>query len=69
MQKSPWYNVTEADQSLIGTKVVKISGKPFKSGEKVGTVDGFIDHPTTGRLCFLMLEDGTHVECSRCKPV
>lgn len=51
----------------VGKQVSKRSGKPFKSGEKVGTVTGLIEHPTTKQPAFTLAEDGTHVECRRCQ--
>ena len=40
------------DIEWVGKRVVKISGKPFKSGAKIGTVAGLAVHPKTQRLCF-----------------
>lgn len=58
----------EFQQALIGQQVVKRSGKPFKSGAKIGTVKGLTVHPTTQRACFTFEEDDTYVECGRCTP-
>ena len=54
-------------KAWIGKQVSKESGKPFKSGEKLGTVTGMITHPITKRPAFTMQEDGTYVECCRCQ--
>lgn len=56
-----------------GTKVVKFSGKPFKSGEHVNTVKDVIEHPNkidpeTGKgvPAYTFYEDESIVECARC---
>lgn len=56
-----------------GTKVVKFSGKPFKSGEYVNTVKDVIEHPDkidkdTGKgvPAYTFVEDDSIVECARC---
>lgn len=52
----------------IGHSVVKRKGKPFKSGEKVGTVAQMTtNEPHTSQPAFLMAEDGSTVECFRCR--
>jgi hypothetical protein len=56
----------ETDLLPIGTEVVKVSGKPFKSVLKVGVVAGYQEHPVTGKSCYLMRDDGTYVEARRC---
>jgi hypothetical protein len=50
-------------ETWIGKQVYKESGK---SGAKLGTVTGIIEHPITENPAFTMLEDGTYVECRRC---
>lgn len=50
----------------IGTVIVKISGRPFKSSFKQATVKGYIIHPKTKRQCYTFEEDDTYVECLRC---
>lgn len=52
--------------SMIGENIVKNSGKPFKSGKKVGLVMGVCIHDHTTNLAFVM-DDGSHVECGHCK--
>ena len=54
---------------LIGKQVTKISPKPFKSGSKVNTVRGVIDHPVLHIPAFTFEEDDSHVECRRCVEV
>ena len=56
-----------------GTKVVKFSGKPFKSGEHVNTVKCVVEHPNkidknTGRgvPAYTFYEDDSIVECASC---
>lgn len=51
----------------IGTKIVKTSRKPFKSGDKIGTVDGYAVHPVTNKQCYVLKECGSIVEAFRCK--
>lgn len=57
----------EGWQLWIGRQVVKTSRKPFKSGEKVNTVKGIVVNPQTGHNAFEFVEDGSNVECWRCK--
>jgi hypothetical protein len=59
----------EAWKSMVGLAVLKPSGKPFKSGNKVNTVIGTRVHQITGRLCFVFMEDDSHVECFRCETI
>jgi len=40
--------------------------KPFKSGLKVNTVRGVIDHPILLIPAFVFMEDDSYVECRRC---
>lgn len=58
-----------ADPSLIGRKVIKRSGKPFKSGDKVGTIKGFVKHPKLEVTCFTFDEDDSYVACYQCVTV
>lgn len=53
-------------KAAFGAQVRKKSNKPFKSALKIVTVNGFIDHPKTGRLCYTFLEDDSYVECIKC---
>ena len=53
-------------QNFIGLTVRKLSNKPFKSGDKIGTVKAIKEHSITGYTAFIMLEDGSEVEAFRC---
>lgn len=59
----------------IGTKVYKLSGKPFKSMFKVNTISGIVESPyrkdSTGKglLCYTFLEDDSVVETIKCRKV
>ena len=48
--------------------VKKKSGKPFKSGKKIATVKGVIDHPfrPTGGKAYIFEEDDSCVAVSVC---
>jgi len=51
-------------------KVKKKSGKPFKSGNKINTVDKMIDHPINkGELAYTFLEDDSYVSVVMCELV
>lgn len=54
-------------QPMIGNKVYKSSGKPFKSGNKVNTVIGVVDHAFTNHWAYIFAEDVSAVECFRVK--
>jgi len=56
------------DQKWGGKKVVKSSGKPFKYGGKVGTVNEVcLSHPYKPDVMgFIIKEDGSFVEAWRC---
>ncbi len=51
---------------FIGLTVRKKSNKPFKSGEKIGTVKDIKQHSITGHTAFIMAEDNSEVEAFRC---
>lgn len=51
---------------LIGLVVRKKSNRPFKSGNKIGTVKAIKEHSVTGHTAFIMLEDDSEVEAFRC---
>lgn len=63
-------------KSLIGKRVTKrpiseknlkgYNPKPFKSGLKVNTVKGIINHPILNVPAFTFDEDDSFVECRRC---
>jgi len=50
---------------MIGKYVVKKSGKPFKSGKKMGQIKEIVQHPITGRSAF-KLDDQSIVEQRIC---
>lgn len=54
-------------RSHAGMLVFKPSGKPFKSGRKVNTVKGVVEHPITGLPCYTFEEDDTFVAVNRCE--
>lgn len=54
---------------LIGKKVFKPSGKPFKSGLKINTVKAITSHPILNIPAFTFEEDDSLVECRRVKLV
>jgi hypothetical protein len=63
----PVTNLLRESESLpIGTRVAKVSGKPFKSSLKVNTIAGHITHPITGRSSYSFVEDDTVVEAKQC---
>ena len=47
--------------SYIGKFVSKI-----KSGNKINTVNGIINHPVLNIPAFTFIEDDSYVECRRC---
>jgi len=55
-------------EEYIGKKVVKISGKPFKSSYKANTVKDVVEHPL-GKPAFSFEEDDSIVEAWRCRLV
>lgn len=46
----------------IGCKVVKVSGKPFKSQKKIATVKAISINPYTNKLAALFEEDDSVVD-------
>ena len=56
--------------SFIGKQVSKKpngqNSKPFKSGSKINTVKGIIEHPQLKVPAFTFVEDDSYVNCSRC---
>lgn len=56
---------------MIGMRVSKthrvgVEPKPFKSGLKVNTIRGVINHPQLNIPAFVFVEDTSYVECRRC---
>lgn len=60
-------------ENWIGQRVRKtarrpVEPKPFKSGSKVNTVAGIIDHPQLpGQKAFTFVEDDSYVACRTCQ--
>ena len=56
---------------LVGKRVEKKSGKPFKSRLKINTVKAVVEHPLKpgGGLAFTFVEDDSVVTASLCKGV
>jgi len=56
----------------IGRRVSKVRArlgrepKPFKSGQKVNTVRGVIEHPILRVPAFVFEEDDSYVACKAC---
>ena len=65
---NPQAGVEHKDYSgYIGKKVHKPkSDRPFKSGFKINTVKGVIEHPILGIPAYTFEEDDSYVECRRC---
>lgn len=56
------------DLRFLSMRVVKLSGKPFKSGFKINTVKSTdYVHPITGKVCYHFIEDDSYVEIHRCR--
>ena len=55
-------------ENCVAKKVVKRSGKPFKSGLKTATIRSVVDHPyLPGELAFIFEEDESCVSICQCK--
>lgn len=54
-------------KDLIGKKVQKLSGKPFKSGFKVNTIKAFVVNPNTYLPAYLFEEDDSTVDMRTCE--
>ncbi len=54
---------------MIGLEVVKISGKPFKSGSKINSVTGIVtnEEDPEKREGFTFEEDDSIVNCEMCE--
>jgi len=60
-------------ETNIGKRVCKCSisrkvpnNKPFKSGSKINTIKGVVNHPQLNRPAYTFEEDESYVECRRC---
>jgi len=59
------------NEQMVGMRVKKPSGKPFKSGNKINTVKEIVDHPNSpreGTKAFSFYEDDSVVDCNSCVP-
>lgn len=61
----------ETFQINIGKRTHKTSKnnsepKPFKSGQKINTIKGVIEHPILKIPAYTFEEDDSYVECRRC---
>lgn len=54
-------------QSLTENPKHPQTPKPFKSGRKINTVNGVVDHPILHTPAYTFVEDDSYVECRRCK--
>jgi hypothetical protein len=59
-------------EEWVGQKVRKVrtnnrQPKPFKSGFKVNTVAGVINHPIRNVPAFTFKEDDSYVDCRSCQ--
>lgn len=55
---------------MIGKKVEKYSGKPFKSGNKINTVKSVTEHPyREGKSAYTFEEDDSFVSVEQCKMI
>jgi hypothetical protein len=52
---------------LVGDKVCKISGKPFKSRLQINTVKGWCLNPHTSLVALTFVEDDSIVDAKQCK--
>ena len=66
MKKKEFYKTYPLN---VGDRVIKKSGKPFKSGLKVGTIKDFTKNPHSGHDAVVMEEDGTIVNIQMIKPL
>lgn len=62
------YSITMDCEDMIGKKVEKKSGKPFKSGLKVNTVKDIIIHPILlTEDAYTFVEDNSFVSVAQCR--
>jgi len=59
-------------EQFIGKQVQKVRNgnrqpKPFKSGLKINTVSGIINHPILNKPAFVFVEDDSYVACNGVK--
>ena len=62
--------IEELKAKWVGRRICKKSLKPFKFGEKIGTIkDVVYPHPNNDVIAFQIKEDDTMVEAWRCVDV
>lgn len=52
---------------MIGQVVQKVSGKPFKGGMSIDTIESITTHPRTGRVAFSLRFSESVIEAQQCK--
>lgn len=52
-------------EDYVGKQCKKKSPKPFKSGDKINTIKGIINHPHLNVPAYVFYEDDSCVECRR----
>jgi hypothetical protein len=52
-------------EDYVGRQCKKKSPKPFKSGEKINTIKGIVNHPHLNVPAYVFHEDDSYVECRR----
>lgn len=55
--------------NIYGMRVIKRSGKPFKSGLKIARVYEVVINPDSGDFAFKFYEDDSIVDIKQCKPL
>lgn len=55
----------DINRAEVGMQVAKLSGKPFKSGNTIGTIKEIVVHPITKKDAVVLVEDSTVVEMLR----
>ena len=58
-------NLLQDYSTWIGRKIMKLSGKPFKSGSKTGIPKSLEINPNSEKLAFV-LDDDSIVDCYSC---
>lgn len=52
--------------SWVGKNILKVSGKPFKSGKKTDIAVAIENNPRTNELAFVLKTCGSLVNCKMC---
>ncbi|MCK9447155.1 hypothetical protein M0Q50_09915 [bacterium] len=69
MSKINKYTTESEWDSMVGKRIKKISGKPFKSAMKMDFAIGIEINPLSNKKSFRMKECNTLVDCFLCKLV